>query len=106
MSVTLTSNSWQWYKSHFSRSNERSANCLWFFTAVVYCISTIVVTIMIHPHLLELELLTLWSMLWSFHTSLPWPSLLPFVFVVFEASLPIITSSLPPHGRSSCYAIH
>src|SRR6218665_3587391 len=56
---------------------------------------------MIHPHLLELELLTLWSRLWSFHTSLPWPSLLPFVFVVFEASLYLLC----PHGRSSCYAM-
>src|SRR6218665_3767820 len=56
---------------------------------------------MIHPHLLELELLTLWSRLWSFHTSLTWPSLLPFVFVVFEASLYLLC----PHGRSSCYAM-
>src|SRR6218665_2385139 len=56
---------------------------------------------MIHLHLLELELLTLWSRLWSFHTSLPWPSRLPFVFVVFEASLYLLC----PHGRSSCYAM-
>src|SRR6218665_1892240 len=56
---------------------------------------------MIHPHLLELELLTLSSRLWSSHTSLPWPSLLPFVFVVFEASLYLLC----PNGRSSCYAM-
>src|SRR6218665_1432577 len=53
---------------------------------------------MIHPHLLELELLTLWSRLWFFHTSLSWPSLLAFVF---EASLYLLC----PHGRSSYYAM-
>src|SRR6218665_3632365 len=56
---------------------------------------------MIDPHLLELELLTLWSRLWSFHTSLPWPSLLPFLFVVSQASLYLLCQ----HGRSSCYAM-
>src|SRR6218665_3426560 len=56
---------------------------------------------MIDPHLLELELLTLWSRLWSFHTSLPRPSLLPFVFVVSQASLYLLC----PHGRSSSYAM-